>query len=375
MTSLIAVLVVLGLQQSAPAPGQAPPPCAVSDDPTYAFTRENPVPIGGGALYVAARERRYMDALRGPAGQAIRYKRVGSLPQSTSNSTILDLYEVTYEGLEKPISLYLDAYHYWEQRAPKGFICAQPMNLQPIIDTFRAMDSLKATALEQGATREFAPIPLDTDGPAVHGVVFDGFRTLAVASRAAASAGKSATAKPGDYGSVVVAYPLTCEGRTVAPVTIELTPAQGPPLLPKSGVVKDAAIGALLPGVSVPAGSVAAPFQLGQLTPAYRVQITYSEAACPQGSTQVLLPFKFAQARPADFSEPPLPEGANPAERRLLLQVLIDLDGKLQQATYVGGPRHLEQAAIGAVKTWRAEPATVNGSAVPTATLVEVRFK
>src|SRR3990170_4000446 len=120
MTSIVPAVVFMLLSQ---APAQtAPEPqtaskCPVSQDDTYGYTRENPVQIGGGAMYVKAREQRYLDTLRGPEGQSIQYKRVGSSPQSTNSTTILDMYEVTYAGLEKPISLYLDAYHFWEQRA------------------------------------------------------------------------------------------------------------------------------------------------------------------------------------------------------------------------------------------------------------------
>ncbi len=89
----------------------------------------------------------------------------------------------------------------------------------------------------------------------------------------------------------------------------------------------------------------------------------------------MLLRFKFTPARPADFPLAPLPDGANPAEKRMLRQVLIDLDGKLQRATYVGGPVHLQQAALDAVKAWRAEPARINGAPEPGSMLLEVRFK
>lgn len=42
--TIAAIVVSIALQQAPPAPAQtAPPPCAVSEDATYAFTRENPV--------------------------------------------------------------------------------------------------------------------------------------------------------------------------------------------------------------------------------------------------------------------------------------------------------------------------------------------
>ena len=56
------------------------PPCPVAENDSYGYTREQPVQIGGSAMYAAARERRYLETLRGPEGQPLQYKRVGSSP-------------------------------------------------------------------------------------------------------------------------------------------------------------------------------------------------------------------------------------------------------------------------------------------------------
>ena len=45
--------------------------CAVSDEAEFATTKTHAVQVGGGALYVAARERRYLDALREHLGLQI----------------------------------------------------------------------------------------------------------------------------------------------------------------------------------------------------------------------------------------------------------------------------------------------------------------
>ena len=377
MTLFVAFVLALFVQQPTPARPSQPPPCATAEDPTYGLTPANPVQVGRGAMYVGARERRYMDALRGPEGQAIRYKRVGSLPQTTNSSTILDQYEVTYDGLEKPLMLYLDAYHYWEQRAPVGLTCGQAIQLQPMLDGFAAFDSVMAVALEQGAAQDFAPIPLGADGSTRNGVMWDGFRMMAAAARTAALAGATlAPAAARELGrTVVLAHSLDCDGRTIAPVGIDILPPQGRPVARSGELLKDEAIATLLPGVKPPASSVAARFQLQQIRPNDRVRITYAEAACPQGTTEVLLPVRFSPARAVELPPPALPEAANPAERRLLLQVLIDHEGVMRRGTYAGGPSHLQQAAIEGIKTWRAEPARINGAPIVTSTLLEVRFK
>ena len=98
-----------------------------------------------------------------------------------------------------------------------------------------ASESLIELAIEQGATKEFAPISLDADGSATHGVIFDRFRLVARAARAAAAAGRPIDGKqpPADLirtGMVIVAHPLRCDGKDpVPPASIDIVPSQGPP--------------------------------------------------------------------------------------------------------------------------------------------------
>jgi hypothetical protein len=171
MLMLGSVLVVLLAQ----APSSA---CTIADEPEFAVTKDHPVQIGGGAMFAASRERRYLDALRGPMGETLQYRRTGSIPVDPEGRTILDRYEVTYPGLGTPVAIYLDAYHFDAGlRAPKGFICAVPFGVSPPgPDPMLASESLIELAVEQGAAKEFAPISLDADGSARHGVIFDRFR-------------------------------------------------------------------------------------------------------------------------------------------------------------------------------------------------------
>ena len=72
------------------------------------------------------RERQYLSVLRGPAGQGLRIARRGST-MSPDGQTILDVYEITYEGVTAPILLCLDEYHDGVLQAPQGFVCAAPI--------------------------------------------------------------------------------------------------------------------------------------------------------------------------------------------------------------------------------------------------------
>lgn len=68
----------------------------------------------------------YLQALRGPNGESVQYRRVSSCcqfktPSGFMGRGLLDEYDVYYNGLEKPITLYLNGYDYEEPMAPAGF--------------------------------------------------------------------------------------------------------------------------------------------------------------------------------------------------------------------------------------------------------------
>jgi hypothetical protein len=83
----------------------------------YGYTPEDPIKVGGGIKG----EHEYLRGLRGPQGQELRYVRRGSCSAPPPGGGLLDMYEVTYDGLEQPVMLYLDMYRRAEPRAPAGF--------------------------------------------------------------------------------------------------------------------------------------------------------------------------------------------------------------------------------------------------------------
>jgi hypothetical protein len=356
------------------------PQCATSTDERYGLAVATPVQVGGGAMYGPARERRYLEALRGPEGQVVRYRRTGSLPAPDGN-TILDAYETIYDGLEKPITIYVDEYHFTDPMAPRGFTCGQPISLgPPPTDPFFASRALLTTAIEQGASRDFQPIALDGDGSTTHGVVFDHFRLVARAARAAAQSGvtlNSQTLPPAvaQPRTVVLAYPLTCGGRTVAPVSIDILSTRGAAPSRDGDYARDAGLGTLLPGVQAPASSLAATFVISTLRPIDTVQVGYADATCTGGDPQAVFPVKFSAGRPIDMPPPTYPSGATPGEAPLRLQVLVDFDGMLQHPVYIGGPPDLSNAAMEAIRHWRFEPQRINGAPIAGAAIVQVTFK
>jgi hypothetical protein len=358
--------------------------CPVAESAQYGYSMDQPVEVGGGAMYVAARERRYLDALRGPAGEPVQYKRRGSTSPSPNSLIILDAYEVTYAGLEKPVTIYLNAYHYDDRlRAPQGFTCGTPIALAPPgADLFLVQPELIAFALEQGASRQFDPIPLTTAGVPKAGVILDQFRIVAAEAHAAAASGAplkyeaNPTQRPPAalrQRFVVVTYPLPCEGRSVPVKSIAIVPPpNGAPLPHQGEFASGAALQSLVPGLTAPDGSLAATFSISTPRPRDAIRITYAEAC--GGVSEVSVPIEYTGERPRSFPEPAMPAGVAIPPATVYLQVLVDPDGKLQRPLHIGGPKELLPAALEAIKSWTAEPARVNGAPIVKGATVGVRF-
>ncbi len=99
----------------------------VTVDPTYGYTEENPIKVGGFEEDQGPdNEQRFLESLRGPKGQRVRFERNGhccpfATPASELGLGFLDVYEVTYDGLGVPVKLYINMYDKDKLQAPKGF--------------------------------------------------------------------------------------------------------------------------------------------------------------------------------------------------------------------------------------------------------------
>jgi hypothetical protein len=102
----------------------APGSCPISSDPTYGYSKENPIRVGGGTFDGPAREREYLDNLVGEKGEATAYDRLWSLSLGDS---ILDEYEL-FVG-EKKIILYIDEYSFSTPQAPANLSCLSEFTL------------------------------------------------------------------------------------------------------------------------------------------------------------------------------------------------------------------------------------------------------
>lgn len=96
----------------------------IADD--YGYSEKNPIKVGG-VSDGPAMERKYLNRLTGPNGEAVTYERSGSCchfesPNGFMGMGMLDIYVVKIEGDTIPKNLYLNMYDSGKQYAPKGFL-------------------------------------------------------------------------------------------------------------------------------------------------------------------------------------------------------------------------------------------------------------
>ena len=87
-----------------------------SKDKRYGYNKDYPINI----FYVTPandtiNQPRFLNALAGPKGEKINYKKVENCcpfpsKKSASGAGLLDVYELTWVGLQKPVKLYLNIY-------------------------------------------------------------------------------------------------------------------------------------------------------------------------------------------------------------------------------------------------------------------------
>ena len=337
--------------------------CRTSSDQTYGTTVANPVKTGGGALYAASREVKYLNALRGPAGEGVHFRRTGSL--NAPDRTILDAYTVEVTGGQRS-TIYMDAYHWSDPTAPVGFLCSIAIGLAPPgPDAFETTDQRMTIAVGLGAG-DVAPISLDADGSKRHGVVYDHPRLIGLAAKAAASAGATLNPKalPREVSQprlAIIATPLMCAGETIAPESVILADSRGgqPATSAKAAGEK---IAELAPGLPATPGAIAVVYSVPALITGARLTVHYGRPC--DGNQDVVLPVTMTAARVvSDAPAPALPGKPAPASgARVVLQLFVAADGTALYPVFSSGDYEFRDAALESVKNWRFEPARVNGA-------------
>ncbi len=124
-------LTIKNIDDKAPMPGLTKEKTFVlteiSSDDKYGYDPDYPINLGFLPIQNAdINIKRYFGALSGPQGQPITYERVDSccpFPSEKNNmgAGLLDIYEVTWEGLQAPKRLHINLYERGKIIAPVGF--------------------------------------------------------------------------------------------------------------------------------------------------------------------------------------------------------------------------------------------------------------
>ena len=114
--------IIVPTPSATPEPTEVPPLCYIAEDPEYGFSPDRPIQVGNTNFTDGPeREQLYLLTLRGPENQEVIFSR--QAPRFNQSGTIVDAYQIEYNGLEHPIMLYLDLYHFASLQLPIGFTC------------------------------------------------------------------------------------------------------------------------------------------------------------------------------------------------------------------------------------------------------------
>lgn len=364
-----------GTTMSTPGLTAATSQCAQAADPGYGTTPTSPIKVGGAPLYVADRSVKFMRTLRGPAGEPVHFKRLGSF--DGPEGTTLDVWLVERVGLSQ--HFYLDGYRSSEVRTPIGWLCAAetPLARPPTSGSDAHRQFVEVAAATFGLAD--APISIDADGSAIHGIIFDHARLIGREAARVPAGGRSIDAAHvlGTMTTprfVVVAYPVECSGRVaIRAQTIAVTDANGQS--PRSlREARGPDIGTLVAGFNATGAALAVEYDANLAIPG-QIVISYEEACGATGARKAFpirgqggrITTRIAGQAPTGFAVPP---GGTQAQ----VQVYFDVKGEPQRPVFAGGDGVLADAAVAAVRQFRATPPTVNGAPLLQLSTVAVAF-
>lgn len=99
----------------------------ISSDKNYGYDQDYPINLGFMPAQAAEiNVKRYFGALSGPNGEKLTYNKVDTCcpfpsPKNDMGAGLLDIYEVTWPGVDKPKRIYINLYERGKIMAPKGF--------------------------------------------------------------------------------------------------------------------------------------------------------------------------------------------------------------------------------------------------------------
>jgi hypothetical protein len=256
---------------------------------------------------------------------------------------------------------------------------------------------LQATPSDELLARLAIDLAADGDQPSVEArvdtgalfTVFDRFRLTALAARAALTAGHplDASALPPELllpRVVILAHAHTpLGGMAPRPESVRLLDASGR-TVKSLGVLTPDEVAALLPGIAVPALTMAVAFETPVLPSKGRVIIVFNSQieAMTNRSLNDIQPgqtsWAIAYTSPKALATPQavVPAGVTVPAGRFDVHVegVLDLNGVVRYARALDGPADLRAIAVDTVSRWRYEPARLYAAPVPLVMQAVVTF-
>lgn len=242
---------------------------------------------------------------------------------------------------------------------------------------------LARLAIEIAAKGDPVPVPFDAAGDATRGVIFDRFLVAALRARAAVKAGTpldpaSASADQMRDDLIVVAYPLVCDGRKIAPDVIELTGGgtRPGPVAQRGALLTGPVLLERLPGAVLAEGAIGQPFVNVAFGQNLEVRVTYYQPVCGSAGKSLSYPIQWvlAQGIPR-MTTAKLPSSSSaPSPSQVRLRGLVDLDGAYRFPTLADGPAELGTTALATASQWKFQPSRANGVAMPVTLITSLTF-
>lgn len=99
----------------------------ISSDRNFGYDQDYPVNLGFLPFQSAEiNVKRYFGGITGPKGEKLSYEKVDTCcpfpsKKNEMGAGLLDIYNVTWEGLKEPVRIYINLYEKGKVLAPKGF--------------------------------------------------------------------------------------------------------------------------------------------------------------------------------------------------------------------------------------------------------------
>lgn len=259
-----------------------------------------------------------------------------------------------------------------------------PQLPQALRDRDLQVAELAAEAARRGPV---TPIPLSGNTIRVVGVVYDQYLMGVVIARQQMASGKTPDPQAivehpswQSRGTVIVAYPIDCDGRPNRPLAIRWKSDIGGPVgpTPVSDPVRGAAAQSLLPGVSVPNDALVVSMRNAVMAGNPAVEVDYSAPVCHGAAKTAVLPIVTSMSptfgRGVNGVKLPEQFASLPSPSTVRISTTLDAAGRARFPEQRQGPEELGPAAIAVLTGKTYQPVLINGVAMPLSLLVPVVF-